>query len=175
LGGQLDGAAPVLGNPLLGPPGLLVRVNVKREPVLLGVAPEPLEPVARAGPHGVGGDADADPRVAQLLEPAEVFVDRGLAEALDPASRVRRVEEHELDAGFDRGLCRGVCFAEPEVVELADGGVARGAQLAVDPDVVLADARRSLTPRQVQHGLAPGPEVLALVPAAQRPLKAVAL
>jgi hypothetical protein len=68
-----------------------------------------------------------------------------------------------------------VRLGEPEVVELTDGGVARVAQLTVDPDVVPADTFRCLTPGQVQHGLAPGPEVLALVPAAQRALKAMAV
>ena len=123
----------------------------------------------------MGGNADADPCAAQLLEPAQVLVDGLLAEALDPTPRVRRVEEHELDAGFGGRLRSGVRLGKPEVVELADGGIARVAKLSVDPDIVVADPFRCLTPGQVQHGLAPGPEVLALVPAAQRALKAVAV
>ena len=65
---QLDRAQPVLGEALLDLARLLVGVDVQRQLVLGGVAPELLEPVARAGADGVGGDADADPGAPQRLE-----------------------------------------------------------------------------------------------------------
>ena len=108
------------------------------------------------------------PRVAQLLELAKVLGDRLLPEAVDAAARVGDVEQHDLDARLGRRLGGGVRLREPEVVELADGRVARVAQLPVDRGVALADTSRCLTPGQVQHGLAPRPEVRALGPAAQR-------
>ena len=169
------GRSAVLGEALLDLARLLVRVHVQRQPVLRRRSAELLEPVARAGAHGVGGDADADACGAELLEPAQVVGDRRLAEAVDAAARVGDVEEHELDARFGRRLGRRVRLGQAEVVELADGGVAGGAHLPVDPGVALADPSRCLTPGQVQHGLPPRPEVLALVPAAQAPLEGVAV
>jgi hypothetical protein len=88
---QLDGAETMLGDALLDLPRLLVRVHVERQLVLLRVRTELLQPVARAGANGVGGDPDADARSAQLLEPSQVLTDGRLPEALDPAPRVRRV------------------------------------------------------------------------------------
>ena len=51
---------------------LLVGVDVQRQLVLGGVAPELLEPVARAGTDGVGGDPDANPVGPQLLDLTEI-------------------------------------------------------------------------------------------------------
>ena len=60
-------------------------------------------------------------------------------------------------------------------MELADGGVAGRPQLPVDQGIALADQSRCLTPGQVQHGLAPRPEVRALRASAQRPLERMAM
>src|SRR5438132_406228 len=85
---QLDRADAVLGEALLDLARLLVRVDVERQPLCDGVAAELLEPVRRARADGVGGDADADPALAQLLEAAQVLGDRVLAEAVDPAASI---------------------------------------------------------------------------------------
>ena len=126
------GRSAVLGEALLDLARLLVGVDVQRQLVLGGVAAELLEPVARTGADGVGGDADADPVGSQLLELAQVRGHRLLPEALDPAARVGDVEEDELDPRLGRGLGRRARLLEPEVVELADRRVAGRAQLAVD-------------------------------------------
>ena len=59
------------------------------------VAPDLLEPVGRARANGVGGDADVDPGVAQLLDLFDELADRALAEAGETSARVGDVEEHE--------------------------------------------------------------------------------
>jgi hypothetical protein len=69
---ELDWPHPVLREALLDLARLLVGVDVQRQLVLDGVAAELLEPLARAGADGVGGDADANPGAAQLLELVEV-------------------------------------------------------------------------------------------------------
>ena len=53
------GRQAVLGEALLDLARLLVGVDVERQRLALGVASELLQPVARAGAHGVGGDPDA--------------------------------------------------------------------------------------------------------------------
>src|SRR5438132_11198003 len=119
-------------------------MDVERELVLVRVAAELLEPVTRAGADGVGGDADADTSTPQLLELAQVRRDGLLAEAVDPATRVRDMEEHDLDPRFGCGLRRSVRLRKPEVVELADSGPALGSQLPVDVRVRGAHAHRRL-------------------------------
>ena len=115
----------MLRDALLDLARLLVGVHVERQVVLVRIPAELLEPVARAGANGVGGDADANARAAQLLEASQVLGDRGLAEPVDPAARVGDVEQHELDARLHGRLRGRVRLREPEVVELADGRVAR--------------------------------------------------
>ena len=63
-GEQLDRPAAVLGQALLDLARLLARVDVERQPLGRRVAPELLEPVARAGADGVGGEPDPDAVVA---------------------------------------------------------------------------------------------------------------
>ena len=111
----------------------------------------------------------------QLLELAEILGHRLLAEAVDPAARVRDVEQDELDSRLRRRLGRCPRRLQPEVVELSDRGVAGRPQLAVDLDVARSDVSRCLTPGQVQHRLAPRPEVPALGAPAQRPLERMAM
>ncbi len=65
---QLDRPAAVLGEALLDLARLLVGVDVQRQPLRRRVAAELLEPLARAGADGVGGEADADPVGAERLE-----------------------------------------------------------------------------------------------------------
>ena len=136
---QLDRPQPVLGETLLDLARLLVGVDVQRQLVLGGVAPELLEPVAGTRTDGVGGDTDPDPAAPQLLELAEILGHRLLAEAVDPAARVRDVEQDELDSRLRRRLGRCPRRLQPEVVELSDRCVAGRPQLAVDLDVARSD------------------------------------
>ena len=159
---QLDGSQPVLGQALLDLARLLVRVDVEDEPLAPGVGADLLEPRARARADGVGREPDACARRGELLHLAEVLGDRPLAEAVDPAAAVGGEEEDELDPGLPRRLDGGMRLGEPDVVELADGRIAGREHLAVGLHVALADVSRGQTPGQVQHGLAPGPEVAAL-------------
>src|SRR5215813_11023658 len=125
----------MLGEALLDLSRLLVGVDVQRQLVLGGIAPELLEPLAGTCPNGVGGDADANPGRLQLVELAQVCGHRLLPEAVDAAAGVGDVEKYELESRLGSRLGRCAPLLEPEVVELADGGVARGTQLAVDIDV----------------------------------------
>ena len=107
---------------------------------------------------------------------AQVVGDRLLPEARDPAAQVAGVEADELDAGLRGGLGRRARLVEAEVVELADGGVAVGAQLAVDLDVLAPDSvDASASSASASISVAPGPEVAAAVAAAQRALERVAV
>ena len=124
----------------------------------------------------MGGDADADAGGAELLEPAQVVGDRRLPEPVDAAARVGDVEEHELDARLGRRRRRRVRLRRGRGSGTRRRRCSPAARISrVDPGVALADPSRCLTPGQVQHGLAPRPEVLALVPAAQQPLEGVAV
>src|SRR5262249_51555973 len=114
-----------------------------------GVTAQLLEPVARTRTDGVGGDADPDPRGAQLLEVAEVRRHRVLPKPLDPAAGVGDVEKDELDSRLGRSLAGAAALLEREVVELADRGVPGREQLAVDVDVARPDVFRGLSPREL--------------------------
>ena len=172
---ELDRPHAVLGKALLDLARLFVCVDMQGQLVFSRVATKRLQPVAWARPNGVGGNADADSRRAQLLEPTQVLRDGLLPEAVDAAAGVGDVEQdaHDLRLGRRLGSC--VRFRETEIVELADGGVAGVPELLVDPGIALSDPSGCLTPGQVQHGLAPGPEVGALRSPAQRPLEGVAM
>ena len=56
---QLDRPQTVLGEALLDLARLLVGVHVQRQRLARRVGAELLQPVAGAGAHGVGGEADA--------------------------------------------------------------------------------------------------------------------
>src|SRR4051794_23906666 len=172
---QLDRSQAVLGEALLDLARLLVGVGVQRQVVLGGVTAELLEPVAWTGADGVGSDADADPIGSQLFELTQVRGHRLLAEALDPSARVRDVKEDELDLRLGRSLGGRARLLEPEIVELADGGVPGTAELPVDVRVARPHVLRRLTAGELEHRLAPRPEVLALGPSAQRTLEGVAM
>ena len=98
-----------------------------------------------------------------------------LAEAFETASCVGDVEEDERDPGRVGGFGGGEGLLEAEVVELADGGVARGPHLAVDLLVLGADALGALLVGEGEHRVAPGPEVAALGAAAEGALEGVAV
>ena len=118
------GRTPCSAHALLDLARLLVGVHVQRQLVLGGVATELLERVGRARPDGVGGDPDADPVRAQLLELRQVLRHRGLAEARAAAAQVTRVEADECDPGLLGRVGRRSGLLEAEVVELADRRVA---------------------------------------------------
>ncbi len=72
---QLERPASVLRQALLDLARLLAGVDVQDELLGVGVAAELLEPVARAGADGVGGDPDGDPALAQALDLTQVLAD----------------------------------------------------------------------------------------------------
>ena len=154
---------------------LLVGVDVERQLVRRHVAAELLEPIPWAGADGVGGDTNPDARCPHLLELAQVRRHRLLPEAVDAATGVRDMEQDELDSRLRGSLGGRARLLEPEIVELANRGVARRAQFAVDVRVARPDVGRGLTPGELEHRLAPGPEVAALRSPAQRTLERVAV
>ena len=81
--------------------------------MLAGVTAELLEPVARTGAYGVGGNTDPDARRAKLLEAAQVVGHRVLAEAVDAASGVGDVEQDERDAGPSAAAAAACASASP--------------------------------------------------------------
>ena len=137
----------MLGEALLDLSRLLVGVDVQRQLVLVGVPSELLEPLAGTRTDRVGGDADANPVRPQLVELAQIRGHGLLPKTIDPAARVGDVEEDELDSRLGGRLRHRASLLEPEVVKLADGGVARSAQLAVDVDVLPPDTLRRLSCR----------------------------
>ncbi len=175
LGQELDRPDAVLLDALLDLPWLLVGVDVEGEGMLLCVAPDLLEPVRRAGAHGVGGEPDVDAPLAEPLDLVQVLGSGGLAEAFESASRVGDVEEDEGDSGSVGRLGGCECLLEAEVVELTDRRVAGGEHLAVDLLVLGANSLRALLVGERQHRVAPGPEVAALGAAAERALEGMAV
>jgi len=165
----------VLGETLLDLAGLLVGVNVERHPLAGRVAADLLEPLHRAGAHGVGGDADGEALPAQSLDLVEKHMYGVLPEALDAASCVGDVQQHELDACLRRRVRRGTGLGGADVVELADRRVAGGQHLAVRPGVLGANEIRGLRDRFLEHAVAPGPEIAARRPTPQGPLEGVAV
>src|SRR2546423_5791675 len=141
---ELDRPDAVLCEALLDLARLLVRVDVKRQPLRLRVAADLLQPLRRHRTHGVGGQPDVDASRPQILDLAEVLRDGVLPKPREPASLIRREQQDDADAGLLRGVHRGERLVEAEVVELADGRGSGRAQLAVDGGVVPADGRRRL-------------------------------
>jgi len=163
------------GNPSSTIARLLVGVDVEREALAVAVRADLLEPVGRARADGVGGEPDGGALARERLDLAEVVRGRGLAKALEAAARVGAEQEDDLDLGRLGRRDRRPGLRRSEVVELADGRVAGGAHLAVGLLVLLADRVDGLLRRELEHQLAPGPEVAALGTAAQRPLEGVAV
>src|SRR5207248_11318409 len=83
----------------------------------------------------------------------------------DAPAEVAGVEQRELDPRLGRGGRRRTRLVEAEVVELADGGVAVRAQLPVDLHVLAADLVDGERGGELEHLVAPGPEVAAPVAA----------
>ena len=172
---QLDRAKPVLREALLDFPRLLVGMDVQRQLVLGHVTAERFEPAARARPDGVGGDADANAVVTQLLQLTQVRSHRLLAKALDSTARVCHMKEDGRDTSLHcrRGCCSRLL--EPEVVELPDRGVPGRTKLPIDIHIARPDVFRALAAGELEHRLPPRPEVAALRSPAQRPLERVAM
>src|SRR5215210_4811734 len=165
----------MLGDALVDLPRLLVGVDVEDEVAPGGVAADLLEPFARARAGGVGGEADASALAGELLDLSQILGRRALAEAVEPAAAVSGVEEDELDSGRLGRLGGGDGLLEPEIVELADGRPAVREHLAVHALVRLAHGRGGLAARELEHRLAPGPEVAAARRPAQGALERVAM
>ncbi len=158
---ELDRPAAVLGKALLDLFRLLVRVNVQRQPICGGVAPDLLEPLGRAGADGVGGEPDADAGGAQGLDLLEVLPHRLLAEAVEAAACVGDVQHNELDSGRSGGSGGRMRFRNPDIVKLADRRVPGGDHLLVALLVGFADEIGRLALSFGEHHVAPGPEVAA--------------
>ena len=148
---------------------------VQRQAFALGVAADLLEPVARAGADGVGGEPDAHACFAQLLELPQVVGGRVLAEAVEPAAAVGGEEQDERDPGLLRGLGGRAGLGQAEVMELAHRRVPGREHLPVGVHVGCANGLRRLRGGKHEHRVAPGPEVAALGAPAQRPLEGVAV
>ena len=174
-GEELDGPDSVLGEALVDLARLLVGVDVEDELLLLGIASYRLEPVRRAGADGVGGNADCQATGAQIVNLAEVLVDRGLTEAIGTASPVGGIEQHEADTGGLGRLRRSERLVEAEIVELAHSGIARGAHLSVGDLVLAADGFRRLLLGVGDHAVPPAPEVRAFLVPAKHTLERVAV
>jgi CDP-diacylglycerol--glycerol-3-phosphate 3-phosphatidyltransferase len=172
---QLDRADPMLGDAVFDLARLLVGVDVEWEPLRGGVAADLSEPLGRAGADGVGGKPDRDSTPPQRLDLAEVLAHGLLAKARQPTAAVRGEQEHDSDPSLLGRLDGGEGLLEAEVVELADGREAGGPKLPVDLDVLPAHELRRLPLGLGQHQLAPGPEVAPARPAAQGPLKRMAM
>jgi CDP-diacylglycerol--glycerol-3-phosphate 3-phosphatidyltransferase len=171
---QFDRPEAVLGDAFVDLARLLVGVNVERQPLALAVAADLLEPGAGACTDGVGGEPHAA-LGCERLDVAQVGGDGLLTEALDAPTGVGDIEENEVDPCLTPCLKCGAGLVEPDVVELPHGRVAGGAHLPVGVRVVLPDLLGGQTRRQLQHGLAPGPEVAALDLPPERALESVAV
>ncbi len=172
---ELDRPAAVLGETLLDLAWLLVGMDVEDEILARGVRADLPEPASRAGANGVGGEPDARTEFDEPLDLAEVFRHGVLPEAIQPAAAVRGEEEHELDPGCAGRLDSGPGLREADVVKLANHRVAGRAHLAVRRLVLGSDAVRCQTAGHVEHGIPPGPEVVALRPPPERTLERVAV
>jgi CDP-diacylglycerol---glycerol-3-phosphate 3-phosphatidyltransferase len=172
---ELDRPEPVFGETLLDLARLFVRVYVQGQPFRNGVAADLLEPVRWTGAHGVGGDSDADPAVAQIVDLLQILGDRRLTEARETSPSIRGEQDDYAELRLLRSSHCGQRFVEAEVVELADRGVARGPELPVDLHVLSADELGGLALGLGEHQLTPAPEVGASSSPAQRALEAVAV
>jgi CDP-diacylglycerol--glycerol-3-phosphate 3-phosphatidyltransferase len=174
VGEQLDRANAVLGDAFLDLPGLLVGMNVERQPLALTVPADLLEPGAGARADGMGSEPHAPIR-SERVDVAQIIGDGLLAEPLEASAGVGDIEENELDAGVATRLQCGARLVDPDVVELPHGRVAGGTHFPVGVRVGRSDLFWGQTRRQLEHRLTPGPEVTALDPAPQRALECVAV
>ena len=172
---QLDRAHAVLGEALLDLARLFVGVHVQGQLLRRGVASDLLEPRRADRAHGVGGEAHVEPAPAEILHLAQVLAHALLPEAWQSAALVRGEQQHDPNAGLLGGLRGGERLVEAEVVELADDRVPGRAQLAIDLDVLAPHELRALLLRQLEHRVAPGPEVAARRTPAQGSLEGVAM
>jgi len=171
---QLDRTQTVLLQALVDLARLLVGVHMERQIVLARIGADLLEPIGWTGTNRVGGDADAR-ATSQLLDLREVFLHGALTEAGETAAPVGGEKQHDLNPRFLGRVDRGEGFVETEVVELAHSRVPGPAKLAIDLDVLAANAVRGLALRLGEHEVAPGPEVPAAAAPAKGPLERVAV
>src|SRR5436305_6957767 len=134
-------------------------MHMERQVVLARVSAELLEPVARTGANGVGGDTDARAAGTKLFELLEVLGDRSLPEPLAAPARICDIEEHDLDRRIGGRLDRSPRLVQAEVVELAHRRVPGVTKLFVDRDVLATDLRGGLCLGELEHRVAPRPEV----------------
>jgi len=123
----------------------------------------------------MGCNADACSFGTKLLDLREVGGRGVLAETLDAPATVGGQKEHEFDSGSTGGLDRRLRLREPDVMKLADGRITGVPHLPKGGLVVEPDPCRVQAAGQLQHGIAPAPEVCALRSPSQRPLKRVAV
>jgi CDP-diacylglycerol--glycerol-3-phosphate 3-phosphatidyltransferase len=123
----------------------------------------------------MGRNADARSFGTKLLDLREVGGRRLLAKPLDAPATVGGQQEHELDLRSTGGLDGRLRLREPDVVKLADGRIPGIPHLAEGGLVVEPDPSRGQAAGQLQHGIAPAPEVPALRSPSQRPLERVAV
>ncbi len=123
----------------------------------------------------MGRNPDACSFSPKLLDLREIGGRGLLTEPVDAAATVRCQQEHELESRDTSGLDCRFRLGEPDVVELSNGRIAGATQLTKGGLVIASDLRRSQAGGQLQHGIAPAPEVSALGSSAQRPLKRVAV
>ena len=172
---QLDRADAVLGEALLDLTRLLVRVHVQRQRLRCGVAADLLEPVRRTGAHGVGGDADCHPALTQILDLLQILRHGLLAEARQATARIGGEQNDDSNVRLFRSVDCRQRFVEAEIVELADRGVSRRPQLAIDLDVLPAHELRRLAFGLGKHELPPGPEIPGALPFAAQGAVAVGI
>ena len=120
-------------------------------------------------------DSHPDAVRAQRLELAQVVGDRLLPESRAAAAEVAGRKQDERHTGLVGGCGSRPGLLEPEVVELAHGRVAVRAQFPVDLDVLAPDLVDRERLGEGDHAVAPGPEVAARRPPAERSLKRMAV
>ena len=162
LGEKLDRSKPVLGHTLFDLARLLVGVNMEHQLLALRIPADLAQPVRRARAHGVGRDTDARSLGTKLLDLRQVGGRGLLAEPLDAPATVGGQQEHKLDSRSTGGLDRRLRLGEPHIVEFTHGRVAGSAHLPEGGLVLDPNLRRGQAPGQLQHGVAPAPEVLTL-------------
>ena len=107
----------------------------------------------------MGSDSDRNPAPAQVLNLPQVLRHRLLPEARQASASVRREQDDDADPCLFCSVHRRYGLLEPEVVELADGGVTRSTQLPVDVHVLTTNEVGRLALRLGEHQLTPAPEV----------------
>ena len=93
----------------------------------------------------MGGDPDENAAFTQRFELTQVLGNAFLPKSCDPTAAVSRVEQDKSDPRLLGGVRGCERLLEPDVVELADGGIAGAELLPIDVDVVVTDVARCET------------------------------